>query len=228
MSDQADKNSADTDDTMQAPSSEEPGTAIVAPDTTNVDRNELAWSLDETDEIRPTRHGRIVSLGLVALLAGIVAAVTLLAATFFGHSSSKPVKPSAVSTTATVPTTAIKSPVAAPPAQPPPAWQSTSTEMPPPPPGVTTQPPNPAVEAAKREDAFFLQLLAKRGWPLTPPTEPLIWEGRNVCALMEGPSHLTFLQVTRQMAAQHSTTVDTADMFVDAAVTSYCPHQLGY
>ena len=207
--------------TTHAAPADEPETVIdAASDTTAVDGEEQAWSQDETDEIQPTRHGRMVSAALVVLLAGIVTAVILFFATFFSHKPSKPFNPSAV------PTTATTSPIAAPPAQPP-AWQPSSTEIPPPP-GVTTQAPSPANEAAKRQDAFFLQLLAKRGWPLTPPTEPLIWEGRNVCALMEGPSHLTFLQVTQRIAAQHSVPVDTADMFVDAAVTSYCPHQLGY
>src|SRR6516164_4249234 len=73
MNDQPDKDSADTDDTMQAPPSEEPETAIVASDTSTADRRDLAWSLDETDEIQPTGRGRIVSAVLIALLAGIVA-----------------------------------------------------------------------------------------------------------------------------------------------------------
>ena len=71
MSDQPDKEPADTEDTKQAPPSQEPETTIVASGTTTVDRNELAWSVDETDEIQSTRHGRIVSAGLIALLAGI-------------------------------------------------------------------------------------------------------------------------------------------------------------
>ena len=87
---------------------------------------------------------------------------------------------------------------------------------------------DPAVDVAQKQDAYFLDLLGKRGWPLTGPTEPLRWEGRNVCAEMEGPQHLSYLQVTKQLAAEHSTDETTADMFVDAAVTSYCPHELGY
>lgn len=193
----------------------------IAPGDKSAEPADLAWSLDRQDsETTPSPVVRETDLGGAghAAVCVIVAVVTWFSITLYHQKSSRPMPPS--------PKSSAASP-APKPAAPPPARQSSSTEVPPPA-GVTTQAPSPANVAAKQQDAFFLQLLGKRGWPLTPPTEPLIWEGRNVCALMEGPSHLTFLQVTRQIAAQHSTTVDTADMFVDAAVTSYCPHQLGY
>jgi hypothetical protein len=147
MSDQAEKNPADTDDTMQAPPSEEPET--IASDTTTVDRDELACSLDETDEIQSTRHGRIVSAGLIALVAGIVAAVIWFAAVLLGHASSKPPNPPAVSTTVT------KSPVAAPP---PPI---TLTVMPPPPPPVPT---TPLASASAASYLAALQVLGIHWW----------------------------------------------------------------
>jgi hypothetical protein len=93
VSDQADKHSTDTDDTKQAPSGDEPETT--ATDTSAADRAELAWS-DDTDEIAPKRYGRIVSAGLVALLAGIVAVAAWFAATYFGHAPSKNAEPSHV------------------------------------------------------------------------------------------------------------------------------------
>ena len=58
MTDQVDKKSAATDDTKQAPSSdEEPQTTVVASDTATVDRAQLAWSLDNTDEIQLRERG---------------------------------------------------------------------------------------------------------------------------------------------------------------------------
>lgn len=71
-----------------------------------------AWSLDETDEDQvsqnetpeqPTRHGLIVSVGLVTLVVGIIGSVILLAATFFTGTPSKTSKPSAIPTAAALP-----------------------------------------------------------------------------------------------------------------------------
>jgi hypothetical protein len=55
MKDQPDKDSADTDDTMQAPPSEEPETAIVASDTSTVDAT--SWPGDGMKPMRFNRQG---------------------------------------------------------------------------------------------------------------------------------------------------------------------------
>jgi hypothetical protein len=109
MTDQADKHWADTDDTMQAPPSEDPKTAVVASNTTTVVGNELAWSLD-TDEIQPKRHGRNVSAALIALLVAVTASLTWFAATYFAHRPSNPVNSPSVSTPAPVTVTVTPTP----------------------------------------------------------------------------------------------------------------------
>ena len=71
------------------------------------------------------RHGLIVSLGLVALVVGIIGSVILLAAAFFGWNHSKRAEPSHVPS-------------------PPPTTPAVSAPAPAPPPTVTAQavPPN--------------------------------------------------------------------------------------
>ncbi len=104
-----------------------------------------AWSLDDPDQpgnadtyAAPTRrHGLIVSLGLVALVVGIVGSVILLAGALFGWHRSKQAEPLAVPTTTTVPVAA------------------------PPPPTVTST-PGPSVY-----DQNFLSLMSQEGWGCT-------------------------------------------------------------
>jgi hypothetical protein len=81
MTDQADKTSADTDDTKRAPPPDEPETVVVDSHTINVDRAELAWSQDdEADEPQRQswRYTTVVAGVLVAcavVLAGLVLTV---------------------------------------------------------------------------------------------------------------------------------------------------------
>jgi hypothetical protein len=63
MSDEADKNSADTDDTEAAPQPDaEPETVVVDSRTVSVDPAELAWSLDDEPN-EPGHRDRQRSLG---------------------------------------------------------------------------------------------------------------------------------------------------------------------
>ncbi|MGO8940999.1 MAG: hypothetical protein ACLQLO_29160 [Mycobacterium sp.] len=101
-----------------------------------------AWSVDEADEHsadneqRPRRHGPIVSLGLVALVVGIIGCVILLGAAFFNWHTSKHAEPSHV------PSPAPTTPVAAPPTTP-----------------VVTPPPPPPTPAPMFSAALDQQLL---------------------------------------------------------------------
>jgi hypothetical protein len=115
--------------------------------TTEAPEVEQAWSLDSAadeqsaDEPALRRHGRVVSLGLAALVAGIVGCVILLAAALLTWNHSKQAEPSKL------PAPAPTTPVAAPP--------TTSIAAPPPPP----LPPPPATPAPVFSDALDQQLL---------------------------------------------------------------------
>jgi hypothetical protein len=94
-----------------------------------------AWSLDDVDgksggagvtPDQPRRHGPIVSLGLVALVVGVIGCVILLGAALFSWRTSKHAEPSHVPspaparTVAALPTTPVATPPAPPPQPPPP------------------------------------------------------------------------------------------------------------
>ena len=127
-----------------------------------------AWSADDSDQAgyadaypdQPRRHGPIVSLGLVALVVGVIGSVILLAATFFNWDESKQAAPSQINK---APTPTI--PVAgAPPASsvaPAPAPPTTVTVPAAPPPTVTSA-PGPSVY-----DQNFLTLMSQEGWGCT-------------------------------------------------------------
>jgi hypothetical protein len=159
MSDQGHKNSADTDDTMQAtPSGEEPETT--ASDTATMDGNELAWSLDETAEAYPARHGRVITVTLVALVCIIAAAATWLAATLFDHAPAKPGKPAAIPTTAALP---APPPVAVPP----PATQ-----------------PTPASTFTDEQDQRLLSQLTAQDYTITDAAE-VVQHAHRYCTLVQ-------------------------------------------
>jgi hypothetical protein len=221
----------DSDHTQAAgtPAEEEqPPTVLADPAAEGETQSINAWSLaedDESTEVTPyQQHSWRRSIALAA--AGLVALVGVGLVVYkvndaMDHSGEQRHLDD-VTSSPTVP------PAAAPSAVVPPPQSGAAPTARPSEPVLPSFKADPAVDAAQKQDAYFLDLLGKRGWPLTGPTEPLRWEGRNVCAEMQGPQHLSYLQVTKKLAAEHSTNDTTADMFVNAAVTSYCPHELGY
>ena len=107
-----------------------------------------AWSVDdepvESDVSAARRHGPLVSLGLVALVVGVIGSVILLTSALFGWHHSKQAEPPKVNqpSTATAPV-AAPAPAAVAPA-PPPAVASTT---------------GPSVY-----DQNFLSLMSQEGW----------------------------------------------------------------
>lgn len=205
----------DADETRASAAADEQPTLLSQPVAESQTQSINAWSLaDDADtEVTPYRHERSWRVTVALSAAAVVAAVSVGAVVYkmndaVDHAGGQRHQNDVVNGP-TLP------PVAAPTPRP--------SE-----PVLPSFKADPRVDAAQKQDAYFLDLLGKRGWPLTGPTEPLRWEGRNVCAEMTGPQHLSYLQVTKQLAAAHSTNETTADLFVDAAVTSYCPHELGY
>jgi len=74
MTKQPDKQSADTDDTMQARPSDEPETVVVDSHTISVDRAALAWTLEDEAADKPQRRSWPRTVGLAT---GIEEASTL-------------------------------------------------------------------------------------------------------------------------------------------------------
>lgn len=222
MSDQPDKDSTDADDTKQAPpSGEEPETTVVASDTTTIDREELAWSLDNTDEIQSWGHGRIVSAGLVALLVGATAVITWLAATYFTGRPPTSAEPPAVSTTTTKSQIAAPQPPPPPPA-PAPAPPATTVQASPstvqlPPPDVGISP-----EMVAWYDQQFIANLRYNGAVITDPVA-LAHQAHRVCAMLQKGT--TREDVIQKIVTESGWNYFTATMFTSTAMSTYpdCP-----
>jgi hypothetical protein len=201
-------NDTDDDDTHAAPESNEPKTDLHP--TVNAPEVAQAWSLDDTDELEPARHGRIVVwAGLVALLAGIVAAVILLGATFFGWLPSKHAEPPAV------PTSTATKPVAAPPPAP-----------------TTSDGSIPTSEAATTvQDEQYLKQLRDNGVPVTLPNNA-VNVAQAVCIDMSnGVAKTQWIQNLSQRqltwVQNGHLTPELSDTVVNSAIAVYCPQFSG-
>jgi hypothetical protein len=137
----------------------EPDTELTP--TANAPEVAQAWSVDDDaaadehltdEEEQPRRHGLAVSLGLVALVAGVIGCVLLLATAFFSWHTSKQAVPSHVPTPPTTTPAAVVSAPAPP--------TTVTVQAAPPNTGLPT--PGPSVY-----DLTFLSLMAQEGWGCT-------------------------------------------------------------
>jgi hypothetical protein len=173
-----------------------------------------AWSLDDTAEVDSAlpRRGRLVSVGLVALVVVITGALIYLAATLFGSGSPKHVEPSAKPT--------MTVPVAAPPPPPP----VTVTATPPPPPvTVTAAAPPPA--ALSSTDQQFLTVLRNMGLSYPDP-DYAISHAHATCDFMANHGVRSGNMLAADYVAR--TTIWTeahgqAGIFAINSAASYCP-----
>lgn len=131
-----------TDDAHEQDHDTELTPTMQAPEREQVE----AWSLDyETANDESPGHSRVVTAGLVALVAGVAATGIWLGSTFVTRPASKHVERSSV------PTTTTTQPVAAPPPAP---TTVTST--------VTAAPPTTATPTPEQRDAQFVALVAPK------------------------------------------------------------------
>jgi hypothetical protein len=163
MTDQADKNSADTDDTMQADEPNEPVTEVAdtaaAPGDKSTESEDLAWSL-ETDDT-PTHDHRwrpVISAALVTLLCLIVGVVTWFSITLYHQNDSRPAASAPSSLAAPTPKPA-----------PPPPPPVTVTAAPPPAPAMpvpttTTQAPTLVLVTPPPPPAFSGRYTVTETW----------------------------------------------------------------
>lgn len=199
--------------------------------------SEEAWSVDDdataanaaVDE--PRRHGPIVSLGLVALVVGIIGCVILLAGAFFTWHASKQSEPVHIS--APTPTPVAAAPAPAPSVAPP---TVTVTAQPP----AVVQTKTPPVQhcdatcqaeastpvPTTTDDALFLRILTKHGWTFTDHQRTAaIQAGHRACS--SAASGLLGYQVGDQIANESGLAQRDADLFAAAATEAYCPQYLG-
>jgi hypothetical protein len=195
MDDQPDKHPTDTDDTVQAPPSEEPETDIVASDTGTVDRDELAWSLDETDELaehRPWTDTRIIAACVAVLAVVVGASIWVWHTVDRHHSATTPV------------TTAVAKPA-------------------PPPPTVTVPAPQPTSAAAPEDkDSRFIGALRARG--LNPPSaDGAVDAAHRICAGRR--AGVSRDELARQLYPDGASADDLLDAnyVIDVATRIYCP-----
>jgi hypothetical protein len=117
-----------------------------------------AWSVDDepvqSDVSAARRHGPLVSLGLVALVVGVIGCVILLASVLFGWHDSKHAELSHISSPLTAPTTGV--------AVPPPAAPPTTMTVQAAPPNTGLPTPAPSVY-----DQNFISLMTQEGWTCT-------------------------------------------------------------
>jgi hypothetical protein len=124
VTDQPDKDPADMDETTHAPPSEEPETSVVASDTTTVDRDELAWSLDDTDDELKAEHRSwtdtwkttAMILACAALVAAMVGGLIWGWHAVNRHSAAPPTPTLASTPSAAAPTPSAPAPTPSPPA----------------------------------------------------------------------------------------------------------------
>lgn len=200
-----------TDDTEQA------DTAVADPETTVVppqaaDEPDLAWSADDdTDEVLPNRHGRLMWAALAVLVVAVTAALVLLVSTLFAHRHSNTAKPQPIP-----PPPPVTSTVAAAPAPP--------TVTAPPPVTLTAPTPTPVLSA---KDKKFLALLHQNealGDPGTN-TPAVLADAQYVCDEMTiggNPSELH----SRLHAVWPSIAENDVTWFLYTSTAVYCP-QIG-
>jgi hypothetical protein len=121
------------DDTQAGPAAEADTTIVDPPPR---EEPEHAWSTADTAaEPKPYRYGRLVSVGLVAVVGLIVAAIVVIVTNFNQPSTPPPAAPNsspvqASPPAANVPTTAVAAPSALPPQPPPPVVAAVPTPTP--------------------------------------------------------------------------------------------------
>jgi hypothetical protein len=210
MTDQPDKHPADTDDTKQAqPSDEEPETTIVASDTTTVDRDELAWSLDDTDAELKAEHRSWTDTWKTTAM--ILASAALVAAMVGGliwawHAVNRHSAALSTPTPASTPSAAAPTPSAAAPT-PSPAAPTSST------PAVNSP-------AIVNPDISYLNQLRQFGLDVQNPAGAVA-TAHMICAqFQQGHSKV---EVVGWLAEQQPLGHLNAGRVVDAATTAYCP-----
>jgi hypothetical protein len=218
MSDQPDKDSADADDTMQAPPSEEPETAIVASDTTNIDRNELAWSLDEIDELKAEHRSwtdtwktTAIILACAALVAAMVGGLIWAWHAVNSHSAA----PSPTTHPTVAPTTTPVAPITTPAAPP----NNFATTTPPVPTSSAFIDPN---APTQDKDALYVTLLQIHGIYAKSRNDS-IYTAHLVCLRREEGQPKE--GIAREIASANTslTALDQANFIVGTAIGVYCP-----
>jgi hypothetical protein len=211
-------NPSDQDDTVQADA--EPETTVVASDISTVDRAELAWSLDDTQESdTPKRQwrGHLLWAGLVTLLCAIVAVVTWFSITLYHQQSSRPMPSPASSAEAPAPK----------PVPPPPT--ATVTVVPAPAPNTPTAQPAPTVVPSSvapsllsSTDRQFLAVLQNMGLGYPSP-DYAIAHAHATCDYM-AKRRITPASAT-DYVARTTIWVDeqSANMFANYSAVNYCP-----
>jgi Protein of unknown function (DUF732) len=145
-------------------------------DTTQVqpppaDAPELAWSIDDdTEDMRPNRHGRLMWAGLSVLVVAVTAALVLLVSTLFVRHSSNTARPQPIQSSPATTT------VAAAPAPPP------ATVTVPPPVTVSAPPPTPGASASAASYLAALQVLGIHWWEGDGGSEKAVATGLQICS----------------------------------------------
>jgi len=193
MTKQPDKQSADTDDTMQARPSDEPETVVVDSHTISVDRAALAWTLEDEAADKPQRRSWPRTVGLAT---GIAACCTALAAgLWFATPGLRP-----PSSNRPVPPTVSAAPTSEPP--------------------IPSMLPSVPDATPQDRDMRFLALMQRNMPPQydVKMVESAHWTCDHLAAGTE-----TKVSIVKQFITGTSITVDQATFFVNTAVDMYCP-----